>query len=198
MASIKDILAVASDPTNHREATARILLDQTLANRHAELKSELERRAAEFVDNILKPAAVQELAKQVTAVEDEIRAAEIEFRFRGIPYRDWMTLIAAHPPTAAQQKVSRNADHNPDTFEPAAIAASCVDPEMTPEDAAQIRELLPFDSYTLLWTTCLTVNRGDGGPKVSPLASLILRRNGASSPPATTTPSQDPSSSDES
>lgn len=189
---------MASDPTNVREATVKILLDQTLGNRYAELKAELDEKSKEFVDNILKPKPVQDLAHQVDDLWEQIKASEIEFKFQGIPYRDWTALIAAHPPTPQQRKRNDHVDHNPDTFEPAAIAASCVDPEMTPEDAAQIRELLPFDSYTLLWGTCLLTNRGDGGPKASATASVILRRNGASSQPRTTTEPPSASSSDES
>jgi hypothetical protein len=179
MASIDDILAVASDPAHRREATVRILLREDLRNQHAGLNAELHRKSEEFVDDVLKPEAVQELAHRVKALEDEIAAVEVEFRFRALPYRDWMALIAKHPPTDEQLKGNRRLDHNPDTFRPAAIAASCVDPEMTLEQASQLRDVLAFDTFLTLWATCHTVNTG-GDLGKSMLAGLILRQNGAS------------------
>lgn len=197
MPDITEILAVASDPSNHREATVRILLDERLRNRHRELLAELEQAVAEYADNILKPQHVQDLGRKVNEAANAVHEAELEFRFRAMPGRKWLDLVAQHPLTAQQRKDGATGGWNPDTFEPAALAASCVDPEMTVEQAAEMRSMLLFDTYLTLWKTCLEVNGGDGGPKASPLASVILRRSGPSSPLVTTTESPDPSSSGE-
>jgi hypothetical protein len=192
--SIEDILAVASDDSHRREATARVLLQQDLASRHAELEAELEAALAEFADQMDRPAHVRELAEQVQAVEAEIEAALIEFRFRAVSFREWADLLAKHPPTKKQREANPYVDHNPDTFPAVAVAAACVEPEMTAEQAGQLAAALPQDQWLLLWGTCAMVCRGDGAPKVSKAAGLILRSSGASARRATTTESDDPSS----
>lgn len=179
MADIKDVLAVVSQSGNRRRATARICLRQDLVGQHIEKDAELQRLTEQFAEGILKPKAVQELAQQVRDLEAEIEANTVEFVFESKPERDWTSLVAAHPPTKKQLEANRNADHNPDTFRPAAIAATCVDPAMTVEDAAQMRDLLHPASFDHLWQTCRVLHLGGDNPK-STLAGLILRRNGAS------------------
>ncbi len=180
MASIDDILAAAADPSHGREAVARILLRQDLRARHAELDAELSKEMAEYDADITKPEHVHDLAARVAAVEDEMAAAEIVFRFRAMRYVDWMQLIAAHPPTKQQRTENQYLDHNPDTFQPEALAASCVDPVMSVEQAVAMRDALPFDLYTVLWGTCASVSRGGDALPKSRVAGLILRRNGTS------------------
>lgn len=194
--SIDDILAVASDPAHAREATAKILLREDLRAVHAELERDLLAELDKFKDDITKPEHVQELAAEVQALEAEMADSEVEFRFRAVSYVEWMRLIAAHPPTPQQLRDNKQLDHNPDTFQPAALAASCVDPPMTVEQAVEMRDVLHFDQYTVLWGTCAMVNRGGDARPKSKLAGLVLRRNGESGTTAANTESHDPSSLD--
>jgi hypothetical protein len=196
--SIDEILAVAADPAHQREATAKILFRQDLVLRHAELDAELAAMREQFADQVLAPEAVHTKAAEVKALEDEMEAARVEFRFRALPYREWLDLLAKHPPTKEQVKARLGVDHNPETFPAAAIAASCVEPAMSEDQAHELERVLPLDQFSLLWGTCAIVNRGGDGLPKSQLAGMILRRNGASATTAASEASPVVSSSDES
>jgi hypothetical protein len=179
MPDIKDVLAVVSQSGNRRRATARICLRQDLVGQHIEKDAELQRLTQEFGEGVLKPQTIRDLATEITALEAEIETNTVEFVFESRQDREWTQLVAAHPPTKKQLDANKNADHNPDKFRPAAIAAACVDPAMTVDDATQMRELLHPASFEHLWQTCRMLHLGGDNPK-SMLAGLILRRNGAS------------------
>lgn len=93
----------------------------------------------------------------------EVVAGDDEFTFelRALSFRQWADLLAAHPPTAAQQKDLPNADHNPDTFPPAVLAATCVEPVMTVEQAAELLDGLHPSQRDKLWMSALILSRGD-------------------------------------
>jgi hypothetical protein len=59
-------------------------------------------------------------------------------KYRAIGMREYDKLVAKHPPKAEQR--AEGASFNIDTFAPALIAAVCVEPEMTEEDAKEIWE----------------------------------------------------------
>jgi hypothetical protein len=130
MADIADILAQAENPEYVRVATARVLIRQDLLARHEELDAELQAAIASDGMHNRTPRAPA-LAAELEALEAEVEAAKVEFRFRSIGKRAWADLLAAHPPTREQKKADPRVDHNPDTFPAAAIAASCVDPVLT-------------------------------------------------------------------
>lgn len=194
MTTFDEIRAAAAAP---RELVARISLRHDLNERHAELDAALQALIAAHGDEIGR-ADVRAKADEVRALEDEIEAAQVPFRFRALPARDWRVLMAEHPPTKDQRARDERATFDPDTFWPAAIAASCVDPDLTLEQAQQLEaEVLTSDQWEALIATCLTVNRaGDAGKSWA--AGLIHRTNGASVQRPTTTSSPAASSSDES
>jgi hypothetical protein len=196
MSDIDEILAVVADPAHKREATARILLHNHLLVEHREAEAALVAALEEHDDEVVKPDYVFELAEKVKALEQLIDQERRPFRFVALPYRDWLKLIAKHPPTPAQ--VAKKLDHNEDTLPAAAIAASCADPEMTEEQAARLIDALPLDQYQLLWGTCTQVNRGGGVDPKSELAGLILRSSGRSATTAANGVYHGPSSSAES
>lgn len=176
-----------------RETTVRILLRNDLAERHATLDAELSALIAAHRDEIgneerrVKAAEVKEL-------EDEIETSMTTFRFRALAARDWRVLMADHPPTKAQRDANAQAQFDQDSFWPAAIAACCVDPDLTAEQALELESVLTSDQWEALVATCLTVNRS-GDPGKSWAAGMILRTNGASVKRPTTTESPVPSSS---
>lgn len=199
--SIDEILAKASDPAYVRVATARIpLVPDELRERHRELDAQLKKAVEDDrQSNSIKDSA-RSLAEQVEAVQAEMEAATVEFRFRSIGFRAWSDLKRAHPPTKDQLKRNARAEFDEDRFPVAAIAASCVDPEMTEEQVEALLQspLIDEDGFNRLLGACGECNVGGGGLPKSMLAGVILRRNGQSDVPPITSGSLVASSSAES
>lgn len=128
-------------------------------------------------------AAVEQtrLAQEVQRLEEACEAASVTFRFRGLSRREHSDLVAAHPPTEEQQQelaeVGLAATANSETFPPALVAASCIEPPgVTLEAATKAFQEWPGGAWSVLWRACLTANQGaaDPGPK-SAIASAVLR-----------------------
>lgn len=179
MPSIDEILAVAEDPAYHRVVTARIpMIPQALLDEHAELDALLPTLVSDTIDH--HPDR-QRTAERLAEIETEIEAATVEFRFRSIGHRAWADLLRKHPPTAKQLAKDRKLDHDPENFPYEAIAASCVEPEMTVEQVRRLEASPAFDvrAWTELWSACLRANVTAPAPK-SLAAGLILRQSGGS------------------
>jgi len=114
------------------------------------------------------------------ALQGEMEAAKVEFRFRNIGRKAWADLLAAHPPTK-EQRTDLKTDHNPETFPVAAIAASCSEPAGMSEDAVRRLEAALTDSqFTVLWRACVDANLGGVEVPKSLAAGRILQVNGRS------------------
>jgi hypothetical protein len=188
-----EIRAAAAAP---RELVARILLRHDLSELHAEADAELQALIASHGDEIGNPALIAK-KDEVLALEAEIDASLISFRFRALSARDWRVLTAAHPPTKQQKTANEQATLDEDSFWPAAVAACLVDPALTVDQVLELESsVLTSDQWDALKATCLTVNRA-GDPGKSWAAGLIHRTSGASAKQRTTTESPGPSSSDE-
>lgn len=182
-----------------REATARILLDQTLLNEYSELAAELDATVTQGA--LERPPHVAELAERVSQLESRIEAEKDPFLFRGIGNTKWMALLGQHPPTPQQlaamtPEERRIVDHNPETFPLAAVAASLVDPELSLDDVKQLHAVVGVAQWQQLWSACLIANVGGNQDPKSLAAGLIRRRNGASATTAATEESLEASSSD--
>jgi hypothetical protein len=196
-ASIADILADAENPAYVRVTTARLLLRHDLVVRHEELEAELN--AAILDDSAMNrlPEAPRIVA-DIEALETEIEASKVSFKFRAIGKRAWADLIAKHPPTKDQRVAHPGVDHNPETFPITAIAASCIEPVLTVDDVGRLERALASTQFDLLWAKCVEANVGMSDPKSS-AAGLIRRARllSANSVTAAAEPSLAASFSDE-
>ena len=184
MTTAADILAQAENVDHRRTATVRMLLRQDLARQHADLEAELL-AAKSGDDNENRTPQAPAIAQRIVALEAEMEAAKVTFTFRAVGRRDWVNLIAAHPPTKAQIKTLSDAspdplkrmalEFNPDTFPVAAIAAASIDPEMSVEDVQRLEAALSDAQWSQLWAKAIEVNLGASDPKASRVAGLILR-----------------------
>lgn len=188
MTTIDDLLAEITA----REKTVRILLRQDLLAEHDRLEAELVQVCTVDAQENRDPQGPA-IAQRIVELEAEIDAAKRSFRFRAVGKKAWADLLALHPPTKDQLSEAPRLDHNPETFPPAAIAASCVDPVITPEQVDQLEQGLNLAQFDLLWTACLDANvRGDDSPKslvAGPIARVsaelgITHVNGASPVPS--------------
>lgn len=183
MPKISDVLKMAEDPAYRRVVTARVLLRQDLAAKHAELDAELTAVLGQADDSMTAKAPA--LSRQLKELEVEIEAEKVEFKFGNIGRRAWADLLAEHPPTKEQLKAHRESDrrgpppdHNPETFPIAAMAAACIEPEGMDEDAVRRLEALLTDSqFVELWAACVGACRGGADELKSLAAGQILRVN---------------------
>lgn len=110
------------------------------------------------------------IARQIADLEEQ--ADRQTFELRSIGNRAWRDLIAEHPPTTDQRR--EGLDHDPTTFQHAALAASITSPEgATPEMVEALEQQLSGGRWAKLWAACLTVNRGGGDRPKSLTASAV-------------------------
>lgn len=193
--SIAEILA-ADNSAYVRVVTAR------LPRIRAELREEHERLEA-LLPELRKDDTVdghpdlRATLDRIAEIEEQIAGDVIALRLRGIGHRAWADLLRKHPPTRAQLSDDRRADHNPETFPVAAIAAS-LDPASTEDEVARLvaQEWFNEECWNELWSACLRANVVDPAPKS--LAASIHRRKGESSRRPTISESPAASSSEES
>lgn len=69
-------------------------------------------------------------------LEIELDGEKVTLVFEAISSHDMDALVAAHPPTKDQQL--QGIGFNPETFNPALIAACLVEPKVTPEEFLEI------------------------------------------------------------
>jgi len=149
---IKKILAAA----RARETTVAVCLAGDLAAEADRLTAELDRLgepgAARSSLADVDPRAA--LVADLDTVIELMRSNEVTFRFRKIPDKEYSDLVAAHP--------SEDEDEawNADTFPPALVAASCIDPAMSDEDVAELWDVLPFGSRIQLGNAAYNACRG--------------------------------------
>lgn len=167
--TIDDLLAECTA----RETSVRVLLRQDMVQQHAVLVAELERLAVLDGESgsleLLSPAA----AAAVVAFEAEMDAALREFRFRSIGRRAWRDLLAQHPPSK-EDRLDR-LDYNPLTFPVAAVAASCVSPRMSLEQATKLEALTDLTEFGKLSAAAFEVNIGGNSNPKAHLAGRIAR-----------------------
>lgn len=196
MGDIEAFLSAAEDPAFVRVATARILPPDKipLLRQHAQLEADLDRAALDDA-RLNRDPQMPVIAERIAELERDIDAAKSEFRFRCIGTSAWLNLAAKHPPTKEQLKVNARVDHDPETFQPAAIAASCVEPQMTLDQAGKLRDVLTVEQWGELWAKCVEANIGGGDSPKSLVAGAILRVKERSATTAAPEAFPDPSSS---
>lgn len=124
-------------------------LDSEIAERYDEVKN--RRDVAKIRYEARKdPQTAEEFAQAQAAfdqVEADLRENSVLFTFKAIGRKNYEKLVSKHPPTNKQKEEVEDAGGDPklvfwntDTFPPALIAASCVSPEMTPEQAKVLWE----------------------------------------------------------
>jgi len=124
------------------------------------------------------------------------------FRFRGIGRLAWRRLLDEHPATDEQQQQHRAAQlergvmpsqvtklgWNADTFPPAAIAATCVEPKITEAQARKLWDSPAWNDGELdkLFSAVLLVNQSDRRVSLGKGYEAILASMLNSVPPTTT------------
>lgn len=150
--------------------TVEIVLDPELAERVREAerrRDDADRRLAARSDD----PDVQTEAWEAAAALEAFRAqavkddAVVAVRFRSVGRHAWDDLIRAHPPTEEQVAEAKaggmvELNFNSDTFPPAAVAASLVEPKMTADEVAELWDSPDWNQAELgiLFAAALEVN----------------------------------------
>ncbi len=154
-----DIKEMMAAKTSARVDTP-IQLDGAAAQRIDSLREEIrEAHKADLRENrnALAPGLRDELREMV----EQAKGTQVIFTFESIGRLAWDAMVVAHPARAEDKKIEKEAAWNLDTFPPALIAASCVEPEMTLEEATEIWEDPDWsgNELTRLFSTAWMVNQ---------------------------------------
>lgn len=120
-------------------------------------------------------ASIAAVAQRVSDIEAEMEASTVPYKVQSIGRKAWADLKALHLPTREQAK--QGLDVNMGTFPQAAIAASCVEPSVSPAESEQLTQVLPEGEWNKLWSAVLGVNLGVMDTPKSAAAAAILRAN---------------------
>lgn len=104
----------------------------------------------------------------------------VDFKLRALPRSEYRAMLDDHPP------VDSGAEWNPDTFCPALIAACCVDPVMTGEQATQIWNEWEAGEVGRLFLACWQLNEQTAGVGFTLPGSAKTSGSGQRSSTATT------------
>jgi hypothetical protein len=103
-------------------------------------------------------AGATAIAKQIQALQAEMREHNEVFRFRGLTRREYSDLVAKNPPTEEQLEENPNADVDWEKFGVALIAACCVSHPMSEADAGELVDILTAAQYGALYQAASAVN----------------------------------------
>lgn len=172
MASIEDILAKAQP----RERTVRVCIAGDIAGELETLQDELARVSSDWEPSDLTEVHPgREIADRMKTLREQARSAEVPFTLRYIGDKAYSDLLAAHPAD------SDNEAFNSATFPRALIAASCVDPVMTEEQAAELFEKLNQGEIKKLFDAAWDVHNAADVVPFSLAASALLAALGGES-----------------
>ncbi|NYV73181.1 hypothetical protein [Streptomyces sp. UH6] len=166
MANIADILKAAKP----RERTVRLCLSGDLAGEAARLQDEIARVTGESWEpmSMADRHPARALAEQLAEINRQIKDSETEFRFRYIGDRKYSDLMAAHPAK------DENQAFDSETFPRALISASCVDPVMDEDQAAELFEVITQGQVKELFDAAWDVHTSRSGAVPFSLAASAL------------------------
>jgi hypothetical protein len=125
-----------------------------------------EAKARDIADPRLAGGATAALVERMEGLRGQVEASTVEFRLRALPRKRWSELADAHPP----RKEAGGAVHpddqalgvNRETFLPALVRASTVEPKLRDETWQALLdaegELLGEQQWRRLWRACWNLN----------------------------------------
>jgi hypothetical protein len=114
-------------------------------------------------------AEAVDLARQMSDLQEQMRASTRVFQLQGLPRSEWRELLKAHPARDEDQT-----DFNAETFPVAALAACSVVPKMTLAQAEKLVDMLTDGQWNVLFSHVWMLNAGQVEIPFSLAASAIL------------------------
>lgn len=128
-----------------QSTTCALASNPDLVEAHARAEAAVNVARAVVEDNptTTARAALDDAEEALSDAEEAVEAVTTLFRFEGLSAPEWDALMDDHPPTADQARKARKAGltapvWNEDTLPAALIAACCVEPKLSVEDAQRI------------------------------------------------------------
>ncbi len=163
MTTARDLI----DSARRRERVLALPLRGDLIADHELADAELERLTKAPTKD---EAAILAATDLVADLEAQIAASTATLRFRALPRGGFQTLVAAHP-----ARTDREETWNWDTFVPALIAASLVDPEMTEAEVVEFLDVIAEGQRDELFDAAYEVNQAGTRIPFSERASAVIR-----------------------
>lgn len=110
----------------------------------------------------------REVAARIRAIEADLDATAMSFRFRGIGRNAFRRMLAEHPPADDRDGLP----FDPESMAPHLIAACSVEPRMTADEARDLADMLTDGSWDALWTAAFDCCREVSGVPFNALASM--------------------------
>lgn len=167
MRTIEDIVGAA----RLRERTVTLCLRGDLTADYEQLERELRRAEERWTPTALdEPNPALDIARRMAELREAMLEAEHPFRFRALPRSRYRAVEDACPP---RDGVDERYDMS--RFPQELIAASAVDPELTPADVDKLFEVLSEGQRDELFLGAWDVNIGRGDVPFSSRASALTR-----------------------
>lgn len=165
MPNIEEILKQATP----RQRTVKVCVRGDLASEVERLTDELANTSKEWEpSSIAEEHPGRRIAAELHEAQAAARAAEEPFTLRYIGDRAYNDLLAAHPSDNANELFDDR------TFPKALIAASCVDPQMTAEQAEALFEVINQGEQKKLFDAAWEVHNATDVSPFSLAASALL------------------------
>ena len=135
------------------EKSIEVILSDEEMDAYDRARLNLERLLLSTDPDEAELEAARARVEEAKAALDEVT---VVMTFRSVGRKAYDDLVMAHPPTDEQKEMDYS--YNPETFTPAIIAASCVEPDLTLEEATAIFDEWNGSEISQLFLTALEVN----------------------------------------
>lgn len=177
----EEIIRGGSRPTT----TVPVCMHADLTAEHEELERQLQAALTKPRDSLASGGNATELSERIKALEEQMRAHTVTFKFQALRRPDWKKLVAEHPPRrdadGSLHERDKNLLFNVDTFFTALIRACCTEPGL-PEEVWELLldEKLTDRQFDELSNAAWYLNRGDVDVPLSRAASRLTQDSGES------------------
>lgn len=166
---IESVLAAARP----RETTLRLCMAGDLGAEADRLVVELDRLGNWKPSSLADVDPRAALAAELDAIIEQMRAAEVEFRFRALPRQEFSDLIAAHPPKEEGKAF------DPDSMQVELVARACISPAMTMEQSAALFDVVNETGRDELFNAAFAAQRAGTRIPTSRAASVNPESSGS-------------------
>jgi hypothetical protein len=177
---MQQLLDAAAIDANYRapQAIATVCLRADLTTEIEQLEADLKSVERADEENNRAPEAPA-LAQRILELQAEAAAATVRFVFQSMGRRRWSDLIRSHKPTEEQKRLAEESDmivaFNTDTFPPAAMHASCIEPaNLTLDWWQQIYDRWGEGQVRVLFNACQAAHFGVADVPKAPRAAALM------------------------
>lgn len=172
MADAEDLIANVRLPEAHVPLCLRGDLLAALSDLERRLEAAHDR---DLSDSLAAGGEARRIAEQMEELHAEIRENTHVFKLRALPRHEFRALQDSHPPRE-DDKVDQAIGANLDTFQAPLIAACCLDPVLSLEQAETLVDIAAEAQVVELFGAALALNRSKADLPKSETASAILAR----------------------